>query len=148
MKIIISHHKWFCNDGINKVVNHPSFQKLDVANLIICHSDYFLKDLIAFYTQSVRKLAAWRPWLQVKILMFLHKYFHLICVSVAMTPLIRLSTILHFKNWMWPLGCHRNRAKGEHCCCLRLTYLKVMIDYQVGHINFSNHKHETFCSKI
>ena len=111
-------------------------------------SNYYIKHLIAFYTQSVRILAAWKQGLQGKILMFLHKYFHPICVSVAMTPLIRLSTILHFKNWMWPLGCHRNRAKGEHCCCLRLTYLKVMIDYQVGHINFSNHKHETFCSKI
>ena len=46
------------NDGINKVVNHPSFQKLDVATLNICHSDYYTKHLIVFYTQSVRKLDA------------------------------------------------------------------------------------------
>ena len=102
----------------------PSFQKLDVATLNICHSDYYsyyyLKYLIAFCTQSVRELAAWRPWLQVKILMFLHKYFHPICVSVAMTPLIRLSTILHFKNWMLPLEIFviPKKAPSKNICRL------------------------------
>ena len=49
------------NDAINKVVNHPSFQKLDVAPRV-----------------------------------------------------------------------PQKQSKGELCCCLRLTYLKVIIDYQVG----------------
>ena len=130
--MVSSHLCLVGNDGINKVV---------ISKTGCCHSKH-LSFRIVFKAPS-KKIDQLAAIIESEDIMFLHKYFHPICVSVAMTPLIRLSTILHFKNWMWPLGCHRNRAKGEHCCCLRLTYLKAIIDYQVGHNNFLNYKQQT-----